>query len=61
MYVRQEILKKTFSQVWVETANQIADMFTKALVPLVFWGLKNMIMISAERYREENEIEGEKK
>ncbi len=61
MYVRQEIVKKTFSLVWVETANQIADMFTKALVALVFWRFVNMIMISAERYREENEIEGEKK
>jgi len=54
-------VKKTFSLVWVETANQIADMFTKALVALVFWRFVNMIMISAERYREENEIEGEKK
>jgi len=61
MYVRQEIVKKTFSLVWVETANQIADMVTKALVALVFWRFVNMIMISAERYREENEIEGEKK
>ena len=60
--MRQEIVKKTFSLVWVETANQIADMFTKALVALVFWRFVNMIMISAERYREENnEIEGEKK
>jgi hypothetical protein len=36
-------------------------MFTKALVALVFLRFVNMIMISAERYREENEIEGEKK
>ena len=31
LYVRQEVLKKTFQLVWVESANQVADMFTKAL------------------------------
>ena len=25
LYVRQEVLKKTFQLVWVETANQVAD------------------------------------
>ena len=54
MYVRQEIVKKTFSLVWVQTAaNQIADIFSKELVALVFWRFVNMIMISADRYREE--------
>ena len=61
MYVRQEIVKKTFSLVWVETANQVADMSTKALSPIVFWSFVNMLMIRGIRYREENEIEGEKK
>ena len=37
----------------VNSGNQIAEMFTKALVALVFWRFVNMIMISAERYREE--------
>ena len=53
LYVRQEVLKKTFQLVWVETANQVADLFTKALSPIVFWRFVNMLMISGSRYREE--------
>ena len=58
-WVKEEIMKKTFSLVWVETSNQIADLFTKALVPLVFWRFVDMLMISSSReYREMCKIEG---
>ena len=59
LYVRQEVLKKTFQLVWVETANQVADMFTKALSPIVFWKFVDMLMISGSRYREEYDLEEE--
>ena len=59
LYVRQEVLKKTFQLVWVETANQVADMFTKALSPIVFWRFVNMLMISGSRCREEYDPEEE--
>ena len=61
LYVRQEVLKKTFQLVWVETANQVADMFTKALTAIVFWRFVHMLMISGSRYREEYEPEEEEK
>ena len=61
LYVRQEVLKKTFQLVWVESANQVADMFTKALSPIVFWRFGNMPMISGSRYREEYDPEEEDK
>ena len=51
-WVREEILKKTFSLVWVETSNQIADLFTKALVPLVYWRFVDMVAVSASKFRE---------
>ena len=51
-WVREEILKKTFSLVWIETSNQIADLFTKALVPLVYWRFVDMVAVSASKFRE---------
>ena len=61
LYVRQEVLKKTFQLVWVESANQVADMLTKALSAVVFWRFINMLMISGSRYREGYEPEEEEK
>ena len=61
LFVRQEVLKKTFQLVWVETANQVADLFTKALSAIVFWRFFKMLMISGSRYREEYEPEEEEK
>jgi len=61
LYVRQEVLKKTFQLVWVETANQVADLFTKALSPIVYWRFVNMLMISGSRYREEYDPEEDDK
>jgi len=60
-YVRQEVLKKSFQLVWVESANQVADMFTKALSSIVFWRFVNMLMISGSRYREEYDPEEDDK
>ena len=54
-----DVLKKTFQLVWVETANQVADLFTKALSPI--WRFVNMLMISGSRYREEYDREEEEK
>ena len=57
-WVREEILKKTFRLAWVETSNQLADLFTKALGPLVFWRFVDMLIISSREYREMCEVEG---
>ena len=57
LYVRHDVLKKTFQLVWVESANQVADLFTKALSAVVYWRFVNMLM----RYRDEYEPEEEEK
>ena len=51
-WVREEIMKKTFSLVWIETSNQIADLFTKALLPIVYWRFVDMLTVSASKFRE---------
>ena len=45
-------MKKTFSLVWIETSNQIADLFTKALVPIIYWRFVDMLTVSASKFRE---------
>jgi hypothetical protein len=54
LHVRQMVLEKKIRLVWIETANQLADMFTKAPVFLRF---VRMVMISAAVYRAVNELE----
>jgi len=53
-WVREEIMKKTFSLVWIETSNQIADLFTKALAAVVYWRFVDMLTVSANKFRETN-------
>ena len=51
------VLEKKIRLVWIETANQLADMFTKGLAAPVFLRFVNMVMISAADYRAVNELE----
>ena len=43
-WIQQEHLKNTFKLVYVETINQLADVFTKSLEASVFWNLVNRFM-----------------
>jgi hypothetical protein len=43
-WIQQEHSKQTFKLVYVETVNQLADIFTKALEALTFWSLANRFM-----------------
>ena len=51
------VLEKKIRLVWIETANQLADVFTKGLAAPVFLRFVSMVMISAAVYRAVNELE----
>jgi hypothetical protein len=43
-WIQQEHSKHTFKLIYVETINQLADIFTKALEAHTFWSLVNRFM-----------------
>ncbi len=43
-WIRQEVEKGTIELRWIETTNQLADIFTKALVAPLFWSIVNRLM-----------------
>ena len=52
-FVRELINNKEVALRWVTTTDQLADIFTKALVGVVFKRLRERIMSSLERERDE--------
>ena len=43
-WIRQEVEKGTIELRWIETTNQLADIFTKALVASLFWSIVSRLM-----------------
>ena len=43
-WIRQEVEKGTIELKWIETTNQLADIFTKALVASLFWSIVSRLM-----------------
>lgn len=50
-WIQAEVAKKTIKLVYVQTENQLADVFTKALISTVFWALVGRYMLSLKEFQ----------